>query len=218
MDSLRQIAAFVGMEHAGDMRGVPNFVPVLSESERTSMRAMIKALQGLPPISLEAEAAALSGEVPFLTTVTVHPSAGVIHSTTVITSQNGRIVGGPIALSNQLQNTSFDAVTPGQYVFDVSRVGVTSSGITTLDKVILFNALPHIAPPPQLVPPTINASNSGGSGDIGIFAVSGSGFSPNHPVAIRVADDTLHDNRFEIDINGQAIRSDSQGKLTNVKI
>lgn len=48
--------------------------------------------------------------------------------------------------------------------------------------------------------------------------VSGTGFLANHSVEIRVADDTLHDNRFETDASGQPIESDSNGKLTNVKI
>lgn len=134
MDSLRQIAAFVGMEHIGDMRGVANFIPVLSEPERTSMRAMIKALQSLPPITLDAGAAPENGQVPILATITVFPSAGVVHSTTLTISQDGRVVGGPTALPNQKQETNFDAVTPGQYGIDVTRVGVTSTGIVTLHK------------------------------------------------------------------------------------
>jgi hypothetical protein len=202
MDSLRQIARFVGMEHVGDMRGVANFVPVLSASERTSMRAMIRALQSLPAITLEAEAANTSGEVPLLTTITVHSSAGVVHSTTSIVTQSGRVVGGPMSLPNQTSNTSFDAVVPGQYIFNISRVGVQSTGITTLQKNIVIDARPHVVPP---VHPTIGVTSSG-TGQSSVFTVTGSGFLPSSNVRIRVVDDQLTERDFNQS-------SDAQGKL-----
>jgi hypothetical protein len=212
MDSLREIARFVGMEHTGDMRGVPNFVPTLNGGERTSMRAMIRALLGLPPISLQAEATNTSGPVPLLATVTVHPSAGVIQSTTVIVTQGGRVVGGPSALPNQLESSSFDAVTPGQYIINVSRVGVPGTGIATLQKNFSVNALPHPVPPPSPVPPTINVTRSG-SGQGSVFTVSGFGFLSNSNVRIRIVDDAFHDISFDKGSDNQPIKTNGEGRL-----
>jgi len=205
MNTLRQMAAFVGMGPGGDMRGMPNFVSVLTGIERTSMRAMIQALQSLPPISLEAEAENATGEVPLLTTVTVHPSAGAVQSTTAIVTQDGQVVGGPTALLNVLETSNFDAVNPGQYIFNISRVGVQSTGITTLNKNITINALPHRVPPPPPIPPTISVASSG-SDQSSVFMVSGSGFTPNHDVRIRVVDDGFN----ELDFHQS---TDSSGKL-----
>lgn len=218
MDSLREIVKFVSMGRELDgMRGVPNFVPVLSSSERASMRAMINALLHLPSISLDAEDANTNGQVPLLATLTVHPSAGVIHSTTVIVSLNGRVVGGPSALPNQLQTFSFNAVNPGQYTINVSRRGVPSTGITTIQKNFLINAL---SPPVTTHPPTISVSTSG-SGLGTVFTVSGFGFLPNTKVSIRVTrigEDGFQDVRFGQDVNQQLIKSNGDGKLLNVKI
>jgi hypothetical protein len=201
MNSLRQIAMFVGMGPAGSMRSVPNFVPILSENERTSMRAMIRALESLPIITLEAEASNTSGEVPLLTTVTVHPSPGVIHSTTSTVTQNGQVVGGPISLLNQRSQTSFNAVSPDQYVFNIMRVGVPGTGITTLQKNFVIDAHPHVIQTPT-TPPTIGVSSETG----GVFIVTGSGFLPNRNIRIRVVDDAF----AELDFNQS---SDEQGKL-----
>lgn len=208
MDSLRQISRFVGMEHVGDMRGVPNFVPVLSGSERTSMRTMIRALQSLPAITLEIDASNTTGQVPLLTTITIHPSPGVIHSTTGIVTKNGQVVGGPSTEPNVLTTASFDATVPGQYVFTISRVGVPSTGITTLQKDVVINAQPHVIPPPPPTPPHISVSSSG-SGASAVFTVTGSGFLAQSNVRIhivRVADGQI----LQSDVNQS---SDAQGKL-----
>ncbi len=202
MNSLRQIAQFVGMEHVGDMRGVPNFVPILSGNDRTSMRAMIRALESLPQITLEADAENTSGEVPLMTTITIHPSPGVIHSTTGIVTQNGRVVGGPMAEPNQETTTAFDAVVPGQYIFNVTRIGVSNIGLTTLQKNFNIDARPHVIPP---TPPTISVSSTG-AGTGSNFAVTGSGFLPNVNVRIRVVDDAFHEHDFNQS-------TDAQGKL-----
>jgi hypothetical protein len=222
MNSLREIVKFVSLDqdHLGSMRGVPNFVPVLSGNERVSMRAMINALLHLPPISLEAEAANTSGQVPLLTTVTVHPSAGVILETTMIVTQNGRVVGGPMTFPNQLEDSSFNAVVPGQYIINVSRVGVPSTGITTMQKNFTINALPHPVTPPPPTPPIIIVTSSG-AGQSSVFTIFGSGFLANANVGIRVVrieQGRIIDVTIEQDMNGQRIKSDGEGKLLGVKI
>ena len=204
MNSLRQIAQFVGMEHVGDMRGVPNFVPILSGNERTSLRAMIKALESLPSITLEADAKNTSGEVPFQTTLTIHPSPGVIHSTTSIVTQNGRVVGGPSSQPNQETETSFEAISPGQYIFNITRIGVSHTGVTTLQKNFNINASSHVVPP---TPPTINVSSTG-AGTGSNFTITGSGFLSNANVNIRVVDDAFPPHRNAFDQS-----SDAQGRL-----
>jgi hypothetical protein len=223
MNGLRDIVKFVSREdeHLGSMRGVPNFVPVLSGNERVSMRAMIAALQRLPPITLEAEGENTNGEVPLMVGVTVHPSAGVVRSTTTLVTQNGRVVGGPTSLPNQLETSGFNAVTPGQYIFNITREGVANTGFTTLQKDIFINASGHpVTPPvtPPLVPPTISSVTSSGAGLNSVFTVVGSGFLPNANVGIKVADDALNPPlNIEFDSNGQRIRSNGEGKL-NAKI
>lgn len=192
------------MEHVGDMRGVPNFVPTLNGNARTSMCTMIRALESLPQITLEATAANTSGEVPLITTITIHASPGVIHSTTGIVTQNGRVVGGPSTEPNVETTTSFDAVEPGQYIFTITRIGVSSTGLTTLQKNFNIDAHPHVIPPP---PPIISVSSTG-AGTGSNFVVAGSGFLANVDILIRVVDDAFPPNKHDFHQS-----SDAQGRL-----
>jgi hypothetical protein len=57
-------------------------------------------------------------------------------------------------------------------------------------------------PGPPLVKPSISVSSSG-SGPGSVFVVSGSGFSPNSNVRIRVVDDVLHERDFNQSADGQ---------------
>jgi hypothetical protein len=205
MNSLREIARFIGMEELdASMRGVPNFVPVLNASERISMRAMISALEGLPQITLEAEAENTDGQVPLQTTITVHGNPGVVHSTTGIVTLNGRVVGGPSVLQNQLSTTQFNAVAPGQYIFNITRIGVSNTGLTTLQKTFTINAFaqPQHIPPS---PPNISVSSTGSS-----FVVTGSGFLPNANVRVRIVEGSGLGPPAHPDVNQS---TDAQGRL-----
>jgi len=57
LKTLREIGAFVNLTQQVSMRQVGNDVHVLTSAERTFMRAMILALQNLPPVTLEVEVA-----------------------------------------------------------------------------------------------------------------------------------------------------------------
>src|SRR3954463_8231037 len=95
MNGLREILEFVGLSGPNKfipgpgelpakptMRGVGTLVSVLGIREQTSLRAMIPALQNLPPINLEIEVEDnTDGEAPPIVGVNVHPSSGVIIST-----------------------------------------------------------------------------------------------------------------------------------------
>src|SRR6266446_1515202 len=102
MNSLREITDFVGLSgpnrfeglpgtiiHQPTMRSVGLIVPLLSNQERTSMRAMIQGLQRLPPISLEVDATQTESEVPFNPAINVHPTGGVVLQTAVALFSKG---------------------------------------------------------------------------------------------------------------------------------
>jgi hypothetical protein len=97
MNTLGEILEFVGLSgpkkffpapgNTGftdpTMRTVGLQVPVLTNDQRSSMRAMILGLQNLPPISLEAETENTDGEVPFKGIIHMHSSTGVVLETGV---------------------------------------------------------------------------------------------------------------------------------------
>ena len=56
-------------------------------------------------------------------------------------------------------------------------------------------------PPPPPVKPTISVTSSG-SGQSSVFVVSGSGFTLNHDVRIRVVDDALNERDFHQSADG----------------
>ncbi|MEA2602181.1 MAG: hypothetical protein QOF89_3173 [Acidobacteriota bacterium] len=210
MNTLREIGEFVGLGNATPqqpgkpvraqitMRSVGANVPVLSSSERTSMRAMILGLQNLPPISLEAEVEETVGEVPFAPSVHVHPSNGVILETRVAVFQNGRLFaedGRSMGASGGL-NAFLTLDIPGSYLLEVRRTGIPNTGITTLRKAfdIIVKAKPTPTPTPK--EPTISATTeSAGAGTI--LVVTGVGFLPNKTVTVRVVDDVFHERNFQ---------------------
>jgi hypothetical protein len=79
MNTLREIGVFVNQTQHVSMRQVGQDVPVLTIAEQTSMRAMILALQNLPPITLEVEFVATPGgnKVPVSPLIRVLPTKGV---------------------------------------------------------------------------------------------------------------------------------------------
>lgn len=207
MNTLRQVLEFVGL--SGPQKFVPRLgnsgfsdptmrtvvlqVPLLSNDERFSLRAMIGGMQRLPPISLEAEAEASAGEVPFIPAVHVHSTNGVILETTGAISQNGVSLLAP-SVNHGAADISLvigQLNEPGSYQFEVTRVGIPSTGITTLRKTFEVVAKAHPAPPPPPTPDPDSPSIAVQSKGDGSFVVSGSGFLPNAPVFILVGDGTL---------------------------
>jgi hypothetical protein len=180
------------------MRWVGNFVPVLNLSQRTSMRAMIPALQNLPSFDLQAEANETEGEEPFAPEIHVHATNGAIIETVLAISQNGRLIafisGDILGYAKNLGASDgifSTGIGPGSYIFEVRRTGVQNTGITTLSKA--FNIISRVhpsSPPPPLpdpVPPFISVQSKGD----GSFVVTGTGFLPNAPVHILVGDETF---------------------------
>ena len=89
VNSLREISAFVGVQPRS-MRGVGDLIPILSDDAKTSMRSMIRELQSLPDITLEAEAVGNRfGDAPFRPTFRIHPSLGAVTKTEIILFANG---------------------------------------------------------------------------------------------------------------------------------
>ena len=220
MNTLRQIGEFVGLgnatpPHVGrpireqiTMRAIGNRVPLLSSSERTSMRAMIRGLQALPPISLEVEAVELTGEVPFSPEIRLLPSHGVILETYAALFQNGqKLSEDPHDHGASGGLVSFVTVSiPGYYQLEVRRIGIPNTGVITLRKTFNVTARSRPAPPPPPPPPPVPPLISVKSNGDGSFVVSGSKFLPNKTVHIRVVDAAF--TTLWIDQS-----SDSQGTL-----
>jgi hypothetical protein len=220
MNSLREICDFVGasgakkyqasaaavgalspdpgMEWVGHfdpqatMRWIGKMVPVLTVTERTSMRAMIHRLPSLPPISLDIDTGSLQGEDPFTPQIHAHSSDGVILETTFDVF--------PVAVHGLFPKNSGSSAAdtpsttgPGSFTYVVTRVGIPGTGITTLTKSFNVIVTPKPAPPPPPPPPppapTISVQQSAKTD--GGFVVSGTGFLGNHPVNILVGDGTL---------------------------
>jgi hypothetical protein len=214
MNTLREIVAFTGVTglagvHVGEpfrtpsIRSVARIVPLLSGSERTSMLAMIRGLQKLPPISLEAEIEGeISAETPFRPAIRVHPSDGVILETRInffrgavelpVGGGKGDLAqGGEEVLPNgNIKGVETQFGDPGVYFAVVTRTGITNVGVTVLEKKLGFSVRakqsPPVDPPPP-VPPFIAVESKGD----GSFIVTGSKFLPNATIHILVGDGTL---------------------------
>jgi hypothetical protein len=227
MNSLRDILQFVGLSGAKKfvpsfygplpqptMRWVGNFAPVLNTSQRTSMRAMLPALQNLPSFDLKAEANETEGEEPFAPEIHVHATNGAIIETVVAIYQNGRLInfipGDRLGYAKNLGSSDgifSTGIGPGSYVFEVRRTGVQNTGITTLSKAFNMMTRVHSAPPPppppDPFPPSIFVQSKGN----GSFVVTGTGFLPSATVHILVGDGTLRNPLAFADT------SNSEGKL-----
>jgi hypothetical protein len=227
MNSLRQILEFVGLSGVKKfvpsfygplpkptMRWVGNFAPVLNIIQRTSMRAMIPALQNLPSFDLAAEANETEGEEPFTPEIHVHATNGAIIETVLAISQNGRLIefipGDTLGYAKNLganDGIFSTGIGPGSYVFEVKRTGIQNTGITTLSKTFNMVTRAHPAPPPPQppdpTPPSISVQSKGD----GSFVVTGTGFLPNATVHILVGDGTFRNPLPFADT------SNSEGKL-----
>lgn len=178
MNTLREILEFVGlcgpkkffpalgntgftdptMRSVGLQVGTFAETTVLTNEQKSSMRAMILGLQNLPPISLAAEAENTAGEVPFRGVVHLSSSSGVVLETSVGLFRSGQLVGtmrhigGPSA-----SDVGFAVVDPGAYVLEVRRTGIPNTGITTLTKPFSITGKRPAEPPP---PPPKSRWNS----------------------------------------------------------
>lgn len=208
MNSLQEISAFVGMQPLS-MHRVADAIPMLSENAKTSMQAMIRELQSLPAITLEAEPLGdRFGDAPFRPTFRIHPSPGAVTKTEMIVFANGQQPDLRSTVGNSGDFAPFTLTIPGIFLLEITRTGVQSTGVEILTKNFHIETVqPATPPPPPLVPPVISVVSSGD----GTFTVEGSGFLPGVPVHIRVVD-PAHQN----DQNFSA-RSIAGGKLESFK-
>lgn len=193
MNTLSEILAFtdvtgtVGL-HVGEpfrlagLRAVGDLVPLLSDTGRTSMRAMILELENLPPIALEAKLIGNdSGEAPFQPRIQVNPSSGVILETRINYFLQGREVptinplplvagGDEVDINGNLKSGGTQFSTPGSYVAVVRRIGIQNNGIKPLEKTLNFAVTAKPTPPPP--PPPGNLRLTVENQNNGFFSIA----------------------------------------------
>jgi hypothetical protein len=208
VNSLQEISAFVGMQSVS-MHGVGDLIPILSDDAKTSMQAMIRELQSLPAITLEAEPVGDGfGNAPFRPTFRIHPSPGAVTKTEIILFGKGAQPDLISIVGNSGDFTPFTLTIPGIFLLEIRRTGVQSTGVVSLNTGFHIETVqPPVPPPPPLVHPLISVISSGG----GTFTVNGSGFLQSAPVHIRVVD-PAHQNDQTFDTT-----SDASGKVTGFK-
>lgn len=155
MNTLREMGQFVGMGPPISLRKIGNFVT--SRGEQISMRTTIQRLESLPPISLEAEAVGdRFGDAPFTPVFHVHPSNGLILETRITLFQNGPQPDETAKVGDSGNFSPFELRFPGIYLIQVTRTGITNTGITRLEKNFHVEAVeptPTSPPPPPPPPP-----------------------------------------------------------------
>ena len=192
MNALREIGEFIGMSPGTRLRSASDIV--INPGEEISMREVIRRLPNLPPISLEAVAENTSGEVPFRGIVHLRSSTGVVLETHVGLFRNGQLVGTIIKDAGApATDKVFEVVDPGSYVLEVTRTGITGTGVTQLRKTfdIQGRAKPVPTPPTPHTPPTslvtcsaeLDGDDPGGQGFDGM-RIFGGGFLASEPVEI----------------------------------
>ena len=207
MNSLREVSTFVGMQPLS-MHGVGDLIPMLSDDAKTSMQAMIRELQSLPAITLEAEAVGdRFGDAPFRPTFRLHPSPGAVTKTEMIVFANGAQPDLFSIVGNSGDFSPFTLTIPGIFLLEIRRTGVQSTGVVVLTKDFHIETVQPSRPHRPLVHPLISVVSSGG----GTFTVNGSGFLPSATVHIRVVD-PAHQNDQNFNTS-----SDAGGKVTGFK-
>ena len=208
MNSLQDVSVFVGMQPLS-MRGVGDLIPILSDDAKTSMQAMIRELQSLPAITLEAEAVGNRfGDAPFRPTFRIHPSPGAVTKTEMIVFANGAQPDLSATVGNAGDFTPFTLTIPGIFFLEIRRTGVQSTGVVRLTRDFHIETVePSTSHTPSLVHPLISVIASGG----GTFTVNGSGFLPSATVHIRVVD-PAHQNDQNFNTS-----SDAGGRVTSFK-
>jgi hypothetical protein len=209
VNSLQEISAFVGMQPLS-MHGVGDLIPVLGANAKTSMQAMIRELQSLPAITLDAEAVGNRfGDAPFRPTFRIHPSPGAVTKTEIILFANGAQPDLISIVGNAGDFTPFTLTIPGIFLLEIRRTGVQSTGVVVLTKNFHIETVqPPQPPPPPLVHPLISVISSGG----GTFTVNGSGFLKKATVHIRVVDPVHKNDRdFNTLSDGSGAIADANG-------
>ena len=192
MDSLKQVSAFIGMQPLS-MHGVGDLIPMLSADAKTSMQTMIRELQSLPAITLEADAVGdRFGDIPFRPTFRIQPSPGAVTKTEMIVFANGAQPDLVATVGDSGDFSPFTLTIPGILVLEIRRTGVQSDGVKVLTKNFHIEPVqPPGPPPPPLIHPMIAVVSNGG----GTFTVNGSRFLPNATVHIRVVDPAHQNDR-----------------------
>lgn len=194
INTLREMGIFVGMSPPISLRAIGSYVT--SPVEPISMRFVIQRLQGLPPISLEAEAVgARFGDVPFAPVFHVRPSNGVILETRMTLLPNGPQREETAKVGDSGNFSPLTLRFPGIFLLQVSRTGIQNTGITTLRLSFHVEGVeppPVSPPPPSQTRPSISVQRSGPA-DAVKFVVTGTGFLPNQPasyegITVRVVD------------------------------
>lgn len=117
-----------------------------------------------------------------------------------LVTQNNVVVGSP-PLTGAASTSSpltppgikwFVPLPPGNVTFQVWGRNKAGDGPVSTSTFTVISPPPPPPPPP---PPVISVSSEG-SGQGSIFVVTGSGFSPNKDVRIRVIDDALNEEDF----------------------
>ncbi len=136
---------------------------VLPADQRLSLRALCAALPTLPPIALDARITGHEDVVaPSRPIIEVDPPSGAVVET-VVTFFAGGAAATPVSSARllldgqEIDGTVFAAAVfaePGAYEAVVRRVGVTGSGVVTLERRLPFRvrAVPTPPPPPGPTP------------------------------------------------------------------
>jgi hypothetical protein len=191
MNSLRELGAFCNFTQGVSMRNIGRAVSVLTSAERTSLRAMILALENLPPATLEVEFVGdNAGEVPFFPLFRVLPTKGAtLFTIFTVLSQNGEPTPG-LQPNTVLGDFVGDIrvglfSSPGVFHLRVTRTG---TGPITLEKTLEFTARAKPAPPQPPVPPLpvtcgVERGQPGFGGTVNM-RIFGGGFVPRETVQI----------------------------------
>jgi len=216
---------FVG-QNRKSMRDRGDLVPLLTPAGRASMRQMIRELESLPPVRLDANIDSVRGTVPFQPTITISATGGAVSSTTIDPYRMAVLDGrgatssahvGEYRLPSPASGGSVSYFAIGQngpYLFEVTRIG-QSRGSAVLKKTFSVLALQTSSPPhPRPSPPVKPNISVTANGD-GSFTVSGSLLLKNAAVHIRVVDD-VHANDQNLTTTSDASGQFSPYKTTQL--
>ena len=210
MNTLREIVNFVGIpqgalanaryQYSGPWtRGLQNVnLLVTRGAQPASTRNIIRLLQNLTPLTLEAELVeAHSGEDPFNPVIRINASGGITWFTTIEFYRNGNTLTGSNDVDNAGGSFSSMSLSTGSWQIVVTRSGISNTGFVSLKKALGNIIVSRQQPPPdepqRPVKPFIAVH---GNGD-GSFIVSGSNFLPNTTVHIRVVDTAFTTRWFD---------------------
>jgi hypothetical protein len=204
----RQIARFDGSRII-TLKGVSDLVDVSNPANRPrSLSAVIRSLQNLPPLTLEAERlSGTEGEEPYEVELRLNASDAIVWHTTVTFISGGHLASTelPAREGGVFRPTQLG---PGVWELAVERAGIGATGMAVATKSlgqVTVRAKPGPPPPPP-PPPARPSIAVQGKGD-GSFVVTGLGFSPNATIHIRIVDGPFGDELF------LSATSDPAGKL-----